>query len=65
MRWLKKQVVTTEHLTNPRGTTHLQTVETLQYRTYMHINNGTESMGYWSEWKDVPTEIEDIRGKTL
>jgi len=57
MRWLKKQVVTTEHLTNPRGTNHLQTVETLQYRTY--------SMGCWSEWKDVPTEVEDIRGKTL
>lgn len=65
MRWLKKQVVTTEHLTDPRGTTHLQTVETLQYRTYMRINNGPESMSYWSEWKDVPTEIEDIRGKTL
>ena len=49
MRWLKKQVVTTEHLTDPRGTTHLQTVETLQYRTYMRINNGPESMSYWSE----------------
>ena len=73
MRWLKKQVVTTKHLTDPRGTTHLQTVEILQYRELRKVMNkklmaelgSSYREEKWTDWMDVPTEIEDIRGKKL
>lgn len=61
LRWLEKE--TGRQLRNEWGYFYYETIKVLQYRqmisTLEYKEKDTMTINKWSEWRDVPTHVEN------